>query len=181
MLIDSADPTSFHLIASDGTYAADKEHVYWFGVVIPQADPETFRILSAPYAVDNTRAFAGIVPFEVQALEQFEVIRVGGFNLPVVNRSKGMVVKDPKEAYVSGWCRDGTAYYWGWSELEDADYESFQILNALHGKDSKSVYFRGRPIQGADAKSFNVVGPGDIRGQDKNFEYRLGVRIVPEE
>ena len=38
-------------------------------------------------------------------------------------------------------------------------------------------FFRGRSILGADAEYFTTVGPGETKGRDKNFEYKLGKRV----
>jgi len=177
MPIDSADPTTFSIITTDGAYAKDKERVYWFGVELEGADPATFRILEEPYAVDGSRAYAGIIPFEVHSLGNFEVLQVNGVNRPIGNRGNRLVTENRDEAYVSGWSRDGIAYYWGGTELKGADYDSLTILNDRHAKDSKSVFYRGALINGADAESFVVIRPGSIRGHDRNFEYKLGKRI----
>jgi hypothetical protein len=175
--IEGANPEHFKIIASDGEYSADNEHVYWFGAEIPGADPESFRIAKAPYAIDNKRAYAGIMPFDVHSLKDFEVVSVSGFNRPIVARSSRLVVKDPEEAYVSGWSRDGVAYYWGATELEGADYDSLTILNGWHAKDKNMVYCKGEPIPGADAESFVTVGQGVTKGRDKNYEYKEGQRV----
>ena len=177
MLIDSADPGTFKILTSDGIYTADKDHVYWFGVELEEADPATFRVIENPYAVDVNRAYAGIVPFKVHSTQNFEVYEVGGYNRPTIKRNKVLIIEDRSKAYVSGWSRDGTAYYWGGNELKGADYDSLEILNGLHAKDFKTVYFKDEPISGADAESFNIVGTGSIRGQDNNFEYKEGQRV----
>lgn len=181
MPIDLADPATFTILSEDGQYTADKDRVYWYGVELEGADPTSFRVLKAPYAVDANRVYVGISPLAVHSLENFEVLRVQGVTSPVTNTSpRGLLKeKDPSKAYVNGWSRDGIAYYWGGTELEDADYDSLAILNDLHAKDKHTVYFRGKPIRGADAESFVIVGPGSISGRDKNFEYDLGKRVGP--
>jgi len=104
------------------------------------------------------------------------VLSVGGVNRPIHVQNDELVVRGPEDTYVSGWSRDGTAYYWGSIKLQDADYNSLEILNDLHAKDDASVYFRGKEIRGADAETFVIVGPGSVRGRDKNSEYELGKR-----
>jgi hypothetical protein len=75
-----------------------------------------------------------------------------------------------------GYSRDGIAYYLGAKEIEGADYRSFVILNERYAKDKDFVYYEGGRIADADPKSFEVVGPTDVRGRDKNGEYWDGKR-----
>ncbi len=177
MSIDSADPATFSIFTPDGAYTKDKDRVYWFGVELEGADPATFRIIKSPYAIDANRAFAGITPFAVRSLENFEVLKIDGFDPPIINRHRNLVIKDRSEVSVFGWSRDGIAYYWGSTKLKGAAYDSLTILNTCHAKDKKTVYYRGKRIRGADAESFVIVGPGDVCGRDKNYEYKLGKRI----
>lgn len=176
MPIESADPATLSIITPDGAYTKDKDRVYWFGVEIEGADPASFRIVEAPYALDANRAYAGIFPFEVRSLENFQVLQTKNRNRPIENRGNSTVVRDREEILMSGWARDGISYYWGSSELKGADYDVLTILNDLHAKDDKTVYFRGKPISGADADSFVIVGSGSIRGRDKHSEYKRGKR-----
>lgn len=175
--IEGSDPQTFTILRPDGTYAADTSRVYWYGIELPGAEPQSFRLLQPPYAVDSERAYVGVLPLEVHSIRSFEVLQVSGFNLPVISQHFQLVVKDKDKAYVSGWSRDGVAYYWGTTELKGADYDSLTILNGLYAKDKNKVYYKGKPISGADAESFVTVGPGDISGRDKNYEYEKGERV----
>jgi hypothetical protein len=177
MPIESADPASFSILTPDGAYTADKQRVYWYGIELRGANPDTFRILKNPYGVDATRAYVGITPLEVHAVNDFEVLEVSGFNRPISVRSSRLVVEDPDEAHVSGWSRDGVSYYWGATELEGADYDSLVVLNECHAKDKRRVYYKGKPIPSADVETFVTVGPGDISGRDKNYEYEKGQAV----
>jgi len=178
MPIESADPTTFSIITPDGTYTKDKDRVYWYGVELQGADPATFQIIKEPYTVDANRAYAGVIPFVVHSLENFEVLQVRNIYSPIGNKGNRLVAKDRSKSHVSGWSRDGIAYYWGGIELKGADYESLAILNDLHAKDKGAVYFRGKPIRGADAETFITVSPGVISGRDRNHEYEKGKRVA---
>jgi hypothetical protein len=179
MIVDRADPASFSIHTSDGTYSMDKQRVYWYGVELPGADPGSFKIIQAPYAIDAKRAYAGTTPVEVESLEKFQVLDVHYATRPIIGGRNGLEVRERKETGISGWSRDGSHYFWGVIKLERADYNSVTILNETHAKDSSRVYFRGEPIQGADAASFETVSPGVISGRDEDYEYELGKRAGP--
>lgn len=177
MKIDSADPSSFSILTADGAYAADEKRVFWFGVQVPGADPDSFEVLQEPYAKDSKRVYVGITPLEVHALKNFEVLKVHPFDRPISAETNRLVVKAPEDVYVSGWSRDGVAYYWAAKELEGVDYDSLVLLNDLYAKDKHQVYYEGKPIRGADAKTFEVVGPGSIAARDKDFIYEQGKAV----
>lgn len=180
MPISAADPESFKILTPSGSYASDNERVYWYGVELVGADPTTFVVLKPPYSMDAQRVYVGRTPLEVNSLKEFEVVKVWSYNIPIdIGKNKVLVIEDSSEDYFSCWSRDGQSYYWGTVELAGADYASMKILNKLHAKDNKTVYFRGKPIQGADAESFVTVGPGSVLGQDKNYEYKIGKRVGP--
>jgi hypothetical protein len=177
MPIEAADSASFSILTSDGAYTADNERVYWFGVELPGADPSTFRIVKNPCAIDSQRAYIGITPLEVHSVKHFEVLQVYGFDPPIGNQHEKVVIKDPTNVVVSSWSRDGVAYYWGATELPSADYNTVVILNESYAKDQTTAYFQGKPIRGADAESFMVVGPGPGKARDKRSEFERGNRV----
>ncbi|MFZ9956226.1 MAG: DKNYY domain-containing protein [Flavobacteriales bacterium] len=75
-------------------------------------------------------------------------------------------------------------YYKDWNEsrgfkkrlLKELDPETFETLdNDDYGKDSKLVYYKGNPIIGADALTFEFIG--DLYATDKNRAYYAGKTI----
>ena len=77
---------------------------------------------------------------------------------------------------MSGWATDGKFHYWGSRRLEDCDYINLTILNEMYAKDTRHVYYAGEAISGADAETFEVIGPGVILGQDASWKYDKGRR-----
>ena len=178
MPVELADPATFTILTTDGAYTADKQRVFWFGVELAGADPATFRVAKSPCAVDSQRAYIGIEPLELFSVEDFEVLQVNGFDPPIENKSGKLMTRDRDEAYVVSWSRDGTAYYWGATELEGADYDSLVLLGDWYAKDNATVYFEGVPMPRADAESFQVIGPAGYSARDERYEYEGGKRVV---
>jgi hypothetical protein len=186
--VAGADPASLRVLTNDGIYAKDKSHVYYWGVEIKGADPESFRILQAPFSRDSRRAFFMTAEIQVHKTDSFEVVQPGVLltpweNAPPVvtseNRVKGsdkMIPSPNLASFLFGYSRDGIAYYLGAKEIEGADYGSFVILNERYAKDKDFVYYEGSRIAHADPRSFEVVGPTVVRGRDKNGEYWDGKR-----
>ena len=170
------DPTTFAVLTKDGSYTSDHNRVYWFGVQLEGADPESFRILKAPYSADSERVYVGIVPMDVHSIDDFEVVKLVGYDPPVQGQSGHALRLEHVEAPVYGWSRDGTAYYWNTTEVVDADYDTLRVLNCLYAKDDSHVFFKGKKMRGADAATFEVAGPGEITGRDRKYKYNLGER-----
>lgn len=57
--IQGADIASFEILDELQQYAKDKNHVYFQGVIIPEADTQTFSVLNENYncAVDANHAY----------------------------------------------------------------------------------------------------------------------------
>ena len=57
--IENAHVSTFEILDELGQYAKDKNHVYFQGAIIPEADPQTFSVLNENYncAVDANHAY----------------------------------------------------------------------------------------------------------------------------
>lgn len=76
-VIQNVDIASFSIISGQHGYAQDRDHIYGPNGMIPEADPETFKMLTNKYSID-----AGHVFFEGRNMPEadsgsFEVINNG--------------------------------------------------------------------------------------------------------
>ncbi len=141
--IESADPTTFQIIADEGKmrYAKDKNSVYIYledGEIVKVigADPETFEVLEYPYAKDKNDAYNGSLPLFVDDVTKFEVVESGdgwtrisfpdSFLTTVLNTED--VAKYNNEKY--GFIDTAVIYSeQGKAKTENLIYEGYRIVN----------------------------------------------------
>ena len=67
-------------------------------------------------------------------------------------------------------------------EVKEADYESFEKISVLFGKDKNHVYYAGKKIIGIDPKTLKVISLYEVpynkskeisKFKDKNGEYTI--------
>ena len=78
------------------------------------------------------------------------------------------------------WDNEGDAIYWEYFGdiriyKSKVDSNTMHIINHNYVKDKRRVYFRGRPINGSDPKTFKMIS--DIHTKDKNSVYYWGKKI----
>jgi hypothetical protein len=61
-------------------------------------------------------------------------------------------------------------------EVENADIDTFVIINDKYAKDNKNVYIRSQIVSGADPDTFEVLSWRYSR--DKNFGYHYGEKLL---
>ena len=122
--VPNADPDSFEVLR-DPQYARDQSKVYFVGNIIEGAHPKSFTVIKAPFSRDATKIYCGTVPMAVTELDQFKVLKVSGMRMG----GRGF-----------GWACDGTSIYYGSDVIEDADYESFKVIDEVNAVDKKRHY-----------------------------------------
>ena len=176
--LPAADGASFQLFAKSYTFGRDKTSVYYLGVAIEGADPESFAPLSDCFAKDASRAYLGTKAIPVRDIATWEPLAAGSAQDPWYRSRHDTHSRPAKELVAFGWSKDKTAVYWGCEAISDADPLSFVALSKFYGKDDRHVFRSGKTIEGADAPSFKVVDPPP-RGPmpdatDKSRQYKYG-------
>lgn len=135
----------YETFKSAGTFVAkDKNHVYRFGKLLPQADPETFEDMEGCYMKDKNHLWYedSIMPDAVGQSAD----------------SKWNYAWDSKHVWYNG------------QLLKGADPKTFEVLKSgYYAKDAKHVWYHDEIVKGADAASFK--DDGDMIGHDKNQKY----------
>jgi len=137
---DLIDRKTFALLSYP--YAKDKEHVYYIGKRIEDADTESFsvlldagKILRNRYAKDKEHAYYIGKKIEDADAESFSVIQ---------NLSDLLAydyAKDKEHAYYIG------------KRIEDADAESFEMIDKQCSRDKNHVYFYAQMDRDGRCKS----------------------------
>lgn len=170
--IVGADPTTIHAFTNEVTYdqaadllVADAAHVYLRGEVLPDIDAKTFHLLASRYFADKnaTYFFNGdidTIPTRIAPAGTFRVVTTLGY------------------------IAIGDQMFFGTTTMSGADPASFHVFdNEVHygdqtrevckdscpyAADAGAVYYAGKKINGADPRSFELVGYGLLQGKGKD-------------
>ncbi len=134
-------------------YSTDGHKVHYGdgSIPLPNATPETFKVLSLPfYAVDNDSVFYHATNIGPARPETFELINE-------------QYAFDSEKAYFCG------------REIVSADPNSLQILDSQIGlaRDAESVYFESNALEDSDAGTFRVLN--QYFWKDRNNVYYLSI------
>ncbi len=164
--VENIDLESFQLLESPGVnseapftyYAKDTNHVYYYGKIIPQADPNTFE-----------RLFLEGLEFEL--FEEFRFTNYSRDKNHVFFGSQIVEGADPESfqlvnAYYSA--DDNNVYRYG-EKVDDWDGASFEIIDDVFMRDVNHVYYEDyknleedgsqfKTVEGADPETFELVG-----------------------
>jgi hypothetical protein len=189
--VGGADAGSFQQLKK-GEYAKDKNHVYWRGTIISNAEPVTFELLVGRYAKDSKHVYLdqnvveGADPETFQKLPGKEIW--GQDKNDFYYGNEALHVSDPGSFIIlnDGWAKDSHFYYYyayGYihvSRKVDCDYASMKILNDFWAKDARRAYYGMKPVEVLDLVSFHTVG--EFEGKDKYRRYEdPGVERVKRE
>ena len=144
-VVKKADVKTFEVLQRAG-FAKDKNHVYVGTYAIPDADPETFELLSYCYSKDKNHVYCTDGKLKDLNPDTFKI--------------KG------------NYAYDNGIMYFGFFRFKEVDIDSFEILEGLYSKDKNSVYYASGKIEGADKETFEAFKNGYAR--DKNHIYLFG-------
>lgn len=191
-VIEGADPTSFELITSDGTYSRDSNHVYFLGISIDGVDPLSFEALVFPFSKDKNQAYYAAAPLAGVDRESWRPLRKGWIEEPWRREGKKPPYPVPKsEVGGGGWSRDKNAFYYGRSVIAGVDVGTFEVLSDHYVKDKDHVFrhvydSKMSVIKGADPATFVVHKDADnmiawgADAHDANSQYRKGEILEPK-
>lgn len=186
--IKNADLDTFARI-SETDYFQDKSSVFYKGIMLPDSDPKSFRVLKSSrqyeYTKDDKQVyFEGAVLPGADAAS-FELIGLGyakDKNI-VYYKSKPLENSDP-DTFVNieqteYYHKDKFTVYYKGSALPDCDSKSFRLILdkgflTIHSRDDKQVYYQDKVILGADLDSFRLID--FFVAKDKNYIYVKGER-----
>ncbi|MEI5637673.1 MULTISPECIES: DKNYY domain-containing protein [unclassified Pseudoalteromonas] len=186
--IYGADVKSFQVM-TDPKFAKDNAHAYYSGVPIPFADGKSFKHLGGEFYADDKHVFhdGKVVKGAKASTFQF----VGGH--PLYGDSLG---KDNQFAYINavqfyacdldslsvayeydgdpsyGWSKDKLCVHYQGKKVDDADPDSFEVLNLNYGIDNNHAFYEDKLIVGSDPSSFSTLsGWSKIDAKDNNHCY----------
>ncbi len=167
IILDSVDLKTFKILWWEG-YAKDKNHVYFDGNRINNANSDTFETLKVlGYSKDkNNYYYHGIILNNID-YNTFEVF----------NRT---TAKDKNHVYYSN---DPELDYNIWKPvLAEADPETFEMITKIIYKDKNNLYFGDELIEWVDVNTFEIL-KNDFHKymyKDKNNIYFIPLQLGAE-
>lgn len=159
-VIKAADAESFTAINDD--YGNDKNHAFYLGKPIPNADPATFTYLAGSYSKDSKNGYS-----------RDQLISTDGPNFDIVPNPN----ETPTNVSAEGiaYARDSRRVYKDVITIDGADPATFAVVPMFNGNylthDRRRVYFQDRPIAGVDGATFRKVS--DFNFHDKHGAWGL--------
>ncbi|HSV51536.1 MAG TPA: DKNYY domain-containing protein [Burkholderiaceae bacterium] len=163
--------------------------------VVKEADPATFQYLDQDYARDARAVFYEGERFAVKDVASFQVLNYGfakdtqtGYYLrtPIAGSDgasftelgDGHHARDKARAYYCDYASSRVEKGPGvrTTVLRGADPATLVALELGYAKTPTTVYYRGQPVAGADAPSFETPGglAEGVDAKDKNAVYQQG-------
>lgn len=176
VVVSNGRSVNFQLIGdSTSYYAKDDSLVYYYGIIIPKADPNSFEVLDYGYAHDKNYAYYNGKHIEGLKGKGFKVIKdcyLGSDGVSLCNGKLKLVNSDAAtfKAIDCGYYKDKNNVYLNGSVLDSLDSESFEILSWGYTKDKNAVYCDLKPIESADPQTFEVLARKHSK-DDKNVFY----------
>lgn len=137
--LGALDQQTLRVLENTQDYILDKDHVFFQGIIINNADPLTFRFLYKDrdsYAIDKNAIYSN--EMQTYSDELFELV------------SK----KDVKQLQNSTFFINKDFVYSTTQILPLVDPESFELIFGNYGKELDAIYFKETYIPTADSKSF---------------------------
>ena len=153
-LIEQADIKTFSELKSENNlYGKDKTNVYYSNLIIPGADPKTFKPLEKGFALDAKRVYYYNDSIANSRPENFNVIDheycknnknvfYKTFPLNVCSVEDFTFISSDKESVFGRWSTDGCFYYYNNFKVPSNDYQNIVVYRNSHGisRDNNNVY-----------------------------------------
>jgi hypothetical protein len=163
--IKKADVRSVEVVGRD--YLKDKKNVYYKYRVIKNADPHSIKMVSS-----NNQAFAidkNMIYYEGHAFRDIDLK-----NLQFLGEGCSSFLRDKNHLYSTfevDYVIDNDYII---LPIEGIDPDKYEFLNDVYGIDDKMAYYKGKPIQGSDSKTFTLL---EDYAKDINSVYFDGLKI----
>ncbi len=183
-VLENADPNTFTDLGEG--YAKDKMNVWYIGSPINNAEPQFFTVLGSGYGKDNKYSYIGNQIIHGADIKSF---RIGNSSeTPPYSFDKNHVYNndtvienaDPNTFTILDRTitKDTTHVWVNGILLEEARPASFRALNTNFNTDDTHIYFMSIKMKDVDPQTFTVFGDS-FYAKDKNHIYYQS-EIIPD-
>ena len=163
--IANADVRSVEVL--DRYYLKDKSNVYYKYRPIRNADVKSIKMVSPKdhiFAIDKNMLY-----YEGHAFRNIDIK-----SLQFFGESCSPILRDKNHVYSTFDLDYIVEHDYIIPPIEGIDPDKYQCLNAFYGVDDSLAYYKGKPIQGSDAKTFSLL---EDYAKDTNSVYCQGLKI----
>lgn len=185
VVLRGADPKTFRSLQFG--FGKDSDAVFHGRWKLKKVNPQTFRVLNQSFSTDGKRAYYFDQEIASADAASFEVLgEYWARDAKRIYFQKDTVPQADRATFELidyNFGRD-RKYVYGYAGeiLAGADAKSFQRIksrrSSLFYRDKRRVYYQGKPVGGADPKSFEV-GPGYNEGRDHAWLYVETAKTEP--
>ncbi len=200
--IQEADLATFQVLNIRSSYAKDKNNVYCFEKIIPNADPVTFQVVGdgrKSYTKDKNNIYFVCDIIEGADVNTFQLIagayakdknNVYYFDdiLQGADSTTFQAVSGEDNYFKGYYFKDKNSVYYEDKALQNSDPDTFQEvgqsgcphrINSMYTKDKNQVYINDDIISDINAETFVAIGIGKNYFKDKDNVY-WGTKILLE-
>ena len=163
-------------------YSKDSWTVYYRGLKVEGASASSFVDLGDGYGKDNWKVFYCGEEVKGASASSFESLGKGrgrdNWNTYLYGERQRANAKMTR-TLGGGYSKDSWTVYYREREVEGAAAGSFVSLGGGYGKDAWTVFFQGRKVGGASASSFENIGKGYGKDASITGAKRSTVRLRP--
>lgn len=158
----------------------DNERVYFHGQALPNCNPENFEDIGGVLSRCGDRFY--YYEREIKGTVPKAWLDTGypdnDHRVLFPNKGEAIFVKPSEIKEVQlGYDQYKDDVYSMEYRVIGLENKSSEVLNGYHIKDRKNVFYRHKPIKGADPDTFRIVDGGEV-SQDKNHVYYMGRRVI---
>lgn len=173
--LEGADVFTFEILDEQQQYARDKNHVYFNGTIIPEADSATFEFLGTYYSRDKNNVYISGVILSTDS-PNFEFLpsnlmrdsqHIYWSDRIISDAPSHFTVIDDTGSTI--YWKDSNYIFFNGSPIESANMDTFEIIDDIYSHDDVNVFYRTDAISQAEIASFEIIESPYSRDAQKVF------------
>lgn len=179
-IIEGADANSFEYVS--GPVWKDKDNIYYVHEALDYVDADTFELVGEVqgpngYGYDSLIAFYkdknNIYYYKDNGVDDYEDFKTySEADVESFQFENGQFFSDKNATYYIEPRGNTKGVFWSEiNRIEGLDYDEHEFVNDYFTKDSDSVHYLTKLVEGADADTFETLGQTIHYGKDKNNVY----------
>jgi len=140
----------------DYPYFRSNDNIYYKLELIKDADIETFEIFRYPYASDKNNIYFMNNAIKDVNVDTFEILEYpySKDRFHVYKNEKIDPTKKPSDFLTYPYAKIDDKIYYKIKEIENVDFESFEVIRKPYSKDKNNVYNKTEKIKGQNPDTF---------------------------
>ena len=152
-------------------YWKNENKIYYRDKRIENADIMSFKVLNEDFAKDKNNVYIGNSSIglwkldKIENPETFEFLPNGIINATLYGKDKYNVY------YIENKMINCFDTYYSIYGVNGINKDKVEVMNKWFIKDDKNIYFKGEILEDADYNTFEVLPNGDGKDKNRSYEY----------